>query len=95
MTPPARRAHFFDIGDPTNPEALTFVATPCGSHTASGVLDLANNRLLVYSSPSSNAAACRGIDIIEVPLGRPGRHLLPALRPLRRAGPGLPEPGDD
>jgi hypothetical protein len=64
--------HVFDIGDPTNPVGLTFVATPCGSHTATGVPDLANNRLLIYNSPSSSASACRGIDIVQVPLGSPG-----------------------
>ena len=63
--------HVFDISDPTNPVGLTFVATPCGSHTASGVPDLANDRLLVYNSPSSGATACRGIDIVEVPLDDP------------------------
>ena len=41
----------------------------CGSHTATGVPDLRNRRLLVYSTPSS--AACEGIDIVEVPLSRP------------------------
>lgn len=63
--------HIFDISDPRNPEALTFVSTPCGSHTASGVPDLDNGRLLVYSSPSSGAFGCRGIDIIDVPLTSP------------------------
>jgi hypothetical protein len=63
--------HVFDISDPRNPEALTFVSTPCGSHTASGVPDLDNGRLLVYSSPSSGAFGCRGIDIIDVPLDAP------------------------
>jgi PA domain/LVIVD repeat len=63
--------HIFDISDPTNPVGLTFVSTPCGSHTATGVPDLANNRLLVYSNPSSGAVGCRGIDIIEVPLDNP------------------------
>jgi hypothetical protein len=64
--------HVFDISDPTNPVGLKFVATPCGSHTASGVPDLANNRLLIYNNPSSSASACRGIDIVQVPLGAPG-----------------------
>jgi hypothetical protein len=64
--------HIFDIGDPTDPVALSFVPTLCGSHTASGVPDLDNNRLLIYSSPSSGAPGCRGIDIIEVPLDDPG-----------------------
>jgi hypothetical protein len=63
--------HIFDISDPRNPVGLTFVSTPCGSHTATGVPDLENNRLLVYSNPSSTAVGCRGIDIIEVPLDDP------------------------
>jgi PA domain-containing protein len=63
--------HIFDISDPTNPVGLTFVSTPCGSHTASGVPDPENNRLLVYSNPSSGAVGCRGIDIIQVPLDNP------------------------
>ncbi len=63
--------HVFDISNPLNPVALAFVATPCGSHTASGVPDPANNRLLVYNSPSSAAVGCRGIDILQVPLGNP------------------------
>jgi hypothetical protein len=63
--------HVFDISDPADPVGLTFVATPCGSHTATGVPDLANGRLLVYNSSSSGAAPCRGIDIIEVPLDDP------------------------
>jgi hypothetical protein len=63
--------HIFDISDPANPVARAFVPTPCGSHTATGVPDVANNRLLVYSNPSSDAIACRGIDIIAVPLDYP------------------------
>jgi hypothetical protein len=63
--------HVFDISDPANPQGLAFVATPCGSHTASGVPDLANNRLLVYNSPSAGTQGCEGIDIVEVPLGDP------------------------
>ncbi len=63
--------HIFDISNPANPVGLAFVATPCGSHTASGVPDLANGRLLVYNNSSSGASACRGIDIISVPLANP------------------------
>jgi PA domain/LVIVD repeat len=63
--------HVFDISDPTNPVARAFVSTPCGSHTETAVPDLANNRLLVYSSASSNAVGCRGLDIIQVPLANP------------------------
>jgi hypothetical protein len=59
----------FDISDVTNPVAVTSVNTPCGSHTASGVPDLENNRLLIYNSPSGGG--CPGIDIVEVPLDAP------------------------
>jgi hypothetical protein len=59
--------HIFDISDLTAPVAVGTVNLPNGSHTATGVPDLENNRLLVYSSPS-NAA---GIDIVEVPLDDP------------------------
>jgi len=63
--------HIFDVSDPANPVGLKFVSTPCGSHTATGVPDLANNRLLVYNSSSSGSPGCRGIDILQVPLAAP------------------------
>jgi LVIVD repeat len=75
--------HIIDISDPTNPDVIAFVDTPCGSHTATLAPDLENNRLLVYSNSSSGAVlggdpgggeppvSCRGIDIIEVPLDDP------------------------
>jgi hypothetical protein len=61
--------HVFDISDLTDPDLVGAVETDCGSHTATGVPDLANNRLLVYNNSSSGA--CPGIDIIEVPLDDP------------------------
>ncbi|MFQ5947575.1 MAG: LVIVD repeat-containing protein [Acidimicrobiia bacterium] len=73
--------HVFDISNLSNPvlvgsvdlSALALPADPprptrCGSHTATGVPDLANNRLLIYSSGSG----CSGIDIVGVPLANPG-----------------------
>jgi hypothetical protein len=63
--------HVFDVSDPRNPVGLAFVASPGGSHTATGVPDLDNDRLLVYNSPSSGTAANQGIHIIEVPLSDP------------------------
>jgi hypothetical protein len=63
--------HVFDISDPADPVPLTFVPTRCGSHTATGVPDPANQRLLVYNSPSSGSPGCRGLDLIEVPLADP------------------------
>jgi hypothetical protein len=69
MTQGQEGVHVIDISDPTAPDVVAFVETDCGSHTATGVPDLENNRLLVYNSPSSGA--CPGIDIIEVPLDEP------------------------
>jgi PA domain-containing protein/LVIVD repeat-containing protein len=72
LTPAGQEGvHVFDISDPTHPVALAFVATPCGSHTETAVPDPANDRLLIYSSASSNAVGCRGLDIIQVPLANP------------------------
>jgi hypothetical protein len=73
--------HVFDVSDPAAPVGLAFVATPCGSHTATGVPDLANDRLLVYSSSSNSAAACQGVDIIEVPLDDPSSASYLRLEP--------------
>ncbi|MGH3029128.1 MAG: hypothetical protein ACRDMW_11305, partial [Gaiellaceae bacterium] len=42
----------------------------CGSHTATGVPDLANGRLLVYNS-SSAGGTCDCFEIVEVPLDDP------------------------
>ena len=61
--------HVFDISDVMNPELVASVDLACGSHTATGVPDLGNRRLLVYSTPSSGA--CNGLDIVEVPVSRP------------------------
>jgi hypothetical protein len=61
--------HVFDVSDPDNPVVDKFIDLPCGSHTATGVPDPANNRLIVYSTPSSGA--CNGIDVIEIPTGNP------------------------
>jgi hypothetical protein len=74
--------HIIDISNPQNPDVIGFVDIPCGSHTETLVPDLANNRLLVYSNPSSNTffggtdpavepISCRGFDMIEVPLADP------------------------
>ncbi len=66
--------HVFDISDLSDPVLVASVdlssgAIPdrCGSHTATGVPDPANNRLLIYNSGSQ----CDGIDIVEVPLANP------------------------
>jgi len=67
--------HIFDISDLTDPELVGSVdlsngalSGRCGSHTATGVPDLANDRLLIYNSGSG----CDGIDIVEIPLSDPG-----------------------
>ena len=66
--------HIFDISNLADPVLVGSVdlsasAIPgrCGSHTATGVPDLANDRLLIYNSGSG----CDGFDIVEVPLSSP------------------------
>lgn len=77
--------HVFDIKDPRNPTLVTAVefsqagassrgtADGCGSHTLTGTLDAANNRLVIYSNNSSgdNRPVCNAIDILQVPLANP------------------------
>jgi hypothetical protein len=76
--------HVFDVSDPTNPERIADVRTRCGSHTASGVPDLKNRRLLIYNTPSYSATNClndppaAGIEVVEIPLRDPA-----AARSLR------------
>lgn len=63
--------HIFDISNPLDPDRVASVNLPaCGSHTATGVPDVANNRLLVYNNPSS-PGPCAGFDIISIPLDNP------------------------
>ncbi|MGH3022522.1 MAG: LVIVD repeat-containing protein [Gaiellaceae bacterium] len=62
--------HIFDISDKRNPELVGSVDLPCGSHTASGIPDPKNGRLLIYNGNSG--VACPWIDIVEVPLDDPG-----------------------
>ncbi len=59
--------HVIDVGDPKQPDVEAFIDLPCGSHTATGVPDPANDRLIVYSTPSNGN--CDGIDVIEIPFG--------------------------
>jgi hypothetical protein len=74
--------HVIDISNPVNPVTVAFIDTPCGSHTATGVPDLANNRFLIYNSPSAGTIFgtptpgeeplhCQGIDVLQVPLANP------------------------
>ena len=62
--------HVFDISDKKAPKLLGSVDLECGTHTATGVPDKKNKRLLIYSSNSNTP--CPWIDIIEVPLKDPG-----------------------
>jgi hypothetical protein len=71
--------HIFDVSDPTAPVLIGSVdlgpsapegaGRSCGSHTATGVPDLDNNRLLIYGNPSTDE--CPWIDIVEIPLDAP------------------------
>jgi hypothetical protein len=61
----------FYISDRSNPDLVANVGTLCGSHTLTIVPDLNNDRVLVYSNPSSTAAGCTGIDIIDIPIDDP------------------------
>jgi hypothetical protein len=75
--------HVFDISNLDDPVLVASVDLACGSHTASGVPDLANDRLLIYNSPSSTA--CPGIDIVEVPLDDPASSGLLRFEPAGRS----------
>jgi hypothetical protein len=75
--------HVFDISNVNDPDLVGSVDLPCGSHTATGVPDLANDRLLVYNSASSSA--CPGIEIVEVPLDDPGSASFLRFEPSGRS----------
>lgn len=79
--------HIFDVRNKLDPALVGSVdlsngAVPgrCGSHTATGVPDLANNRFLVYNSGSQ----CDGIDIVEIPLNDPGAATYVRTEPAGR-----------
>jgi LVIVD repeat len=61
--------HVFDISNVSDPDLVASVDLPFGSHTATGVPDLENDRLLIYNSASS--ASNPGLDIVAVPLDAP------------------------
>jgi hypothetical protein len=75
--------HLFDISNLSNPQLVGSVDLPQGSHTATLVPDLANNRLLVYNSASSGNNP--GIDIVQVPLGNPAASSLLRFEPSGRS----------
>jgi uncharacterized repeat protein (TIGR01451 family) len=76
--------HIFDISNELNPDLVASVNLPCGSHTTSGVPDLANNRLLIYNSGSSGT--CPQIEIVQIPLGNPAAAGLVRIEPNGRSG---------
>ena len=88
--------HVFDVSDPAAPVLKQIIDLECGSHTASGVPDVKNGRLLVYSTPSSGT--CEGINIVEVPLAAPetsrliGFEEADPLRPPNTQIPGQTNP---
>ena len=61
--------HVFNIANLDDPQLVASVRTPCGSHTATGVPDVANGRLLVYNNGSS--IDCPWFEVVEVPLDDP------------------------
>jgi len=72
--------HVFDISDLNDPVLIAAVETECGSHTATAVPDLANNRLIIYNNVSGSP--CDWIDIVEVPLDDPASTSVIGLVPL-------------
>lgn len=85
--------HIFDISNLEDPELIGEVelsarpgadAPGCGSHTATGVPDPANDRLIVYNQTSGGP--CPFISIIEVPLDDPASASFLRNEPLVDAG---------
>ena len=74
--------HIFDVSDLNDPVLVGSVELACGSHTATGVPDPDNNRLLIYNSGSSGA--CEGLEIVEVPLSDPSSASQINFVPLAR-----------
>jgi hypothetical protein len=58
--------HFFDVSNPAEPVLKGSLDLQCGSHTATGVPDVDNGRLVVYSTPSNGN--CPGIDVVTLDL---------------------------
>jgi hypothetical protein len=75
--------HVFDISDLSDPALVASVDLAQGSHTATGVPDLANGRLLIFNSASN--AANPGIDIVEVPLDAPENAAFLRFEPAGRS----------
>ena len=80
VVPPGKEGlHVFDVKHPENPKVMAFLALPCGSHTATGVPDPKNDRLIVYSTPSNGN--CDGIDVISIPLNDPAAAVYDHFEP--------------
>jgi hypothetical protein len=84
--------HIFDISNLEDPELVGEVelssrpgadAFGCGSHTATLVPDLANDRLILYNQTSGGP--CPFVGIIEVPLDDPGSASFLRNEPLEEA----------
>ena len=75
--------HVFDISDLSDPDLVASVDLPFGSHTATGVPDPENDRLLIYNSASSGLNP--GIDIVEVPLDAPENAAFLRFEPAGRS----------
>ncbi|MFP5334057.1 MAG: LVIVD repeat-containing protein [Actinomycetes bacterium] len=73
--------HVFDISDVRDPELVAAVPTACGSHTATGVPDTANDRLLVYNNGSS--PSCPWFEVVDVPLSDPDAAAVLRVEPLQ------------
>jgi hypothetical protein len=85
--------HIWDISNPADPDLVGEVelstrpqadATGCGSHTATLIPDLADNRVLIYNQTSGGP--CPFISIIQVPLDDPGSASFLRNEPLVEAG---------
>jgi hypothetical protein len=59
--------HIFDISNDADPDRIKSIETLNGTHTLTAVPDEANDRLLIYSNPSSG----NGFEVIEIPLSDP------------------------
>jgi hypothetical protein len=85
--------HVFDISDLTDPQLVGSLelsaraeadSPGCGSHTATAVPDIANNRLIIYNATSGGP--CPFVSVVEVPLDDPGAINLLRNEPLMEAG---------
>jgi hypothetical protein len=84
--------HIFDISNLADPELVGEVelsarpeadAFGCGSHTATAVPDLENDRLVVYNQTSGGP--CPFVGVLEVPLDDPGSASFLRNEPLEEA----------